>query len=356
MTINKSEYRVLGCMSGTSLDGLDLVLCNFTRIEENWEFSIVKAHTYNYSEKWFGKLSGASLLSAEALISLDREYGIYTAEIINSFLETVDLKPEFIVSHGHTIFHNPKEGYSFQLGNGNDISTITALPVIYDLRNKDISLGGQGAPLVPIGDKLLFRKFDACLNLGGFSNISYEKNENRLAFDICPVNIILNEIANKQGQAYDLDGSIGRTGGVIDELLADLNALEYYTQSGPKSLGKEWLDKNFKPLLSKYNFANNDILRTIYEHISEQISSFINNEDINEVLVTGGGCFNEFLINLLSKQCQTKLVIPHKDIINFKEAIIFAFLGVLRIRGEINSLASVTGARENSSGGIFTGF
>lgn len=356
MTINKNEYRVLGCMSGTSLDGLDLALCNFVLKNGDWEFSIIGAHTFNYSEEWFKKLSEAHLLSAEALISLDREYGRYIAEIINYFLETADLKPEFIVSHGHTVFHNPKEGYSFQLGNGNDISTITNLPVIYDLRNKDISLGGQGAPLVPIGDKLLFKKFDACLNLGGFSNISYIKNEERLAFDICPVNIILNKIANKQGHAYDIDGSIGRTGKLIPELFAELNALEYYHKTGPKSLGKEWLEKNFIPILSKYNFPDTDILRTIYEHISEQLSSFINNEDFIEVLVTGGGSYNEFLIDLLSKKSLGKLIFPDKDIINFKEAVIFAFIGVLRIRDEINSLASVTGARKSSSGGILAGF
>ncbi|MCK4920899.1 MAG: anhydro-N-acetylmuramic acid kinase, partial [Bacteroidales bacterium] len=288
MTINKNEYRVLGCMSGTSLDGLDLALCNFSLFEGNWKFSILKAQTLKYSEEWSRKLSEATLISADALISLDREYGIHTAEIINTFLESADLKPEFIVSHGHTVFHNPKKGYSFQLGNGNDISTITTLPVIYDLRNKDISLGGQGAPLVPIGDKLLFKDFDACLNLGGFSNISYEKNEERLAFDLCPVNIILNEIANNQGRAYDPEGSIGRSGEIVPELLNDLNSLQYYTQSGPKSLGKEWLEKEFKACVSNYSIADTDILRTIYEHITYQISSFINNENIKEVLVTGG--------------------------------------------------------------------
>lgn len=343
-------------MSGTSLDGLDLALCQFERDNASWDFKIIKAETKKYDDTWYKKLSDAPSIPSEELISLDHNYGVYIGEAINTFLDTCEFSPEFIVSHGHTVFHRPDLGYTLQLGNGDNISSVTNIPVIADLRNKDISLGGQGAPLVPIGDKLLFNNYDACLNLGGFANISFEKLGERLAFDICPVNIVLNELANKEGLAYDSEGLLGRSGVLIPELLEELNKLDYYHIIGPKSLGKEWVDEKVTPLLSKYSRSNADLLHSFYVHISEQISKIIDTEHLNEVLVTGGGGFNTFLMELLSKQSHCKLVIPDKNLINFKEAVIFAFLGILKIRGENNSLASVTGAQKDSSGGVLFGF
>ena len=352
----KNEYLVLGCMSGTSLDGLDLALCRFILKNEGWTFSIESAKTIKYSEKWLNLLTEAPNLSSEKLIALDRKYGIFIGETINSFLVSLEFEPEFIVSHGHTVFHNPKKSYNFQLGNGNDIYSITSIPVIYDLRSLDISMGGEGAPLVPIGDKLLFSNYDACLNLGGFSNISYEKSDKTIAFDIGPANIILNEIALKLGHPFDPDGALGKLGAIHHELLSDLNAIDFYSMIGPKTLGQEWIEDSFKPILYNHSLNEKDLLRTLYEHISFQIARIINAENFKETLISGGGSHNKFLISLLQKQCHSELVIPDDILIDFKEALIFAFLGVLRLRGENNCLSSVTGAHKDCSGGVNIGF
>ncbi len=343
-------------MSGTSLDGLDLALCQFKLKNGKWVFSIEEASTVEYSAMWISNLAEASTLPSDKLISLDRKYGIFIGETINTFLTSVNKKPDFIVSHGHTIFHQPNEAYNFQLGNGNDIFSITSIPIISDLRSLDVSMGGQGAPLVPLGDKLLFSEFDACINLGGFSNISYDKLGHRIAFDIVPVNIILNEISKLLGHPFDRDGELAKSGIIIPELLNELNLLEYYSQPGPKSLGKEWLYTNFIPILAKFNDSKKDILKTLYEHIVFQILRIINLEKFNKILITGGGCHNKFLISLLQKHCHAILVIPEEEIIDFKEALIFAFLGILRIRGENNCLSSVTGASRDCSGGTTIGF
>jgi len=215
----------------------------------------------------------------------------------------------------------------------------------------DIALGGQGAPLVPIGDRLLFSEYDFCLNLGGFANISFESENKRIAYDICPVNIILNELASKTGVAFDKDGEIGKSGTIHSELLNTLNNISYYHQKHPKSLGKEWLTSNFSPFLEDFNIPLNDKIRTLYEHISHQITNSITIGNA-KILITGGGAHNVFLIDLLKQKTKANIVIPTNEIIDFKEALVFAFLGLRRLRGEINCLASVTGAVKDCSGGI----
>ena len=337
-------------MSGTSLDGMDLVAAEFWQSKNIWNFKILSTTTVSYTEQWLQKLKQSPALYGKELIQLHNEYGSFIATKINSFINSIHFKPDLICSHGHTLFHQPEKGFTFQLGNGANIFALTKITTISDFRTQDVALGGQGAPLVPIGDKLLFSKYKYCLNLGGFSNISYEYKNKRIAFDICPVNIILNYFAEKQGYSLDKDGELGKPGKVNQSLLNGLNNIEYYGKVAPKSLGREWLENDFISVLNKFKMDNKDKLRTIYEHIAIQISRVIKNN--SNVLVTGGGAFNKFLIELISKHSNAEIVLPSNEIINYKEALIFAFLGVLKFKNEINCLASVTGAKFNHSSGV----
>jgi len=359
-------------MSGTSLDGLDLVAAEFWQNKEKWNFNIQFAGTINYSSEWLEKLRNSPALSGEKLIELHAEYGRFLGTETNRFIEKTGFIPDLIASHGHTVFHQPEKHFTFQIGNGADIAATTQISTVADFRAGDVALGGQGAPLVPVGDRLLFGEYDFCLNLGGFANISFEENGKRVAFDICPVNFILNYFAEKQGFAYDKDGELGRNGKVNTELLEKLNQLDFYLKELPKSLGREWVEQFFMPVLNEAEIAEKDKLRTVYEHIAEQIAGIVSGGDggkgeggekgkgggegrgEGKMLVTGGGAFNIFLIELISSQIPIETVIPSKEIVDFKEALIFAFLGVLKVRGEINCLASVTGAtRDHSSGVVF---
>ncbi|HPD65925.1 MAG TPA: anhydro-N-acetylmuramic acid kinase [Bacteroidia bacterium] len=344
MNQGENEYIVIGLMSGTSLDGLDLALCRF-KFDKYWSFRILRAKTIPYSESWKENLRHAHQLIGQELLRLDRQYGIYLGEQAKSFLSGE--KVDFIASSGHTVFHQPEKGFTFQLGHGSSLSAASGCMVINDFRTMDVALGGQGAPLVPIGDELLFQEFDFCLNLGGFANISFRDMNKRVAFDICPVNFILNQI----NPPYDEDGRNGKKGKVDCFLLEKLNDLQYYQQTFPKSLGREWIEKEFLPLLNGVNIHRYDLLRTLYEHIAWQISSVISSGDNKKVLVSGGGAYNKFLMELISQKTKAEIVIPSPEIIEFKEALIFAFLGVLRVRNEINCLSSVTGAMRDSCGG-----
>lgn len=343
--MKKEKYTVLGIMSGSSLDGLDMALCEFYLIDNLWHYKIIQTETQLYSEEWVENLSGAHLLDAGNFISLDRSYGYYIGQAAKDFLN--GRKIDFISSHGHTIFHQPEKGYTFQLGHGANIAAISGQLVINDFRSLDVALGGQGAPLVPVGDELLFGQFDYCLNLGGFANISYRSDNHRIAYDICPVNFILNYLH----PPFDKDGEAGRKGNVDPVLLEKLNHLPFYHKSFPKSLGREWVNESFLPVIQEFKIRNADLLRTIYEHISYQISTQIKPDENLKILVSGGGTYNNFLMQLIREKVKAQVIIPEKNIIEFKEAIIFAFLGVLRYRSEINCLSSVTGAIKNNCGG-----
>jgi len=349
--IKKGEYRILGIMSGTSLDGLDLALCVFRYRQRKWSFRIEKAHTVPYAGDMKKALREAHSLQAGKLIQFDHEYGQWIGKQCNDFLRNVTPLPDLIASHGHTVFHQPEKGYTFQAGNGHNIAVETGIPVVYDFRSTDIALGGSGAPLVPAGDELLFSEYDYCLNLGGFSNVSYKANRQRIAFDICPVNITLNYEAEKLGYAFDRDGKLGQKGVIIEELLHRLNSLPFYNIPPPRSLMREWFEKDFLPCLA--NYSNNvDILRTLYEHIADRIASALNSFRKGKMLVTGGGARNSFLISLIKRNCKHELVLPDPVIIDFKEAMVFGFLGLLRYLGKINCYRSVTGAVRDSSAGI----
>jgi len=337
------KYHVLGIMSGTSLDGIDLAVCSFIK-NGNWKFEIKKAVTIKYPVHWRNKLSKLHKKNKKIISDVNIEYGQFLGETINSFLnEEVD----FIASHGHTIFHQPENNYTLQIGDGKKIANITQIKTINNFRNLDIKLKGQGAPLVPVGDLHLFPDYKYCVNLGGFANISIKEKEQITAFDICPVNIVMNKICKNLNIEFDTEGNIAKKGNIITDLLVKLNNLSYYNKNHPKSLSREWVDKFIYPLLIK-DYKSEDILHTFCEHIGIQIGSVLND---NSALFTGGGVFNTYLMSRISQYSKSKIIIPKEKIINFKEALIFAFLGVLKMRNEVNCLESVTGAEKDSCGG-----
>jgi len=346
-------YSVLGLMSGTSLDGLDIAQCTFEFREGKWNYEIERAMTYPYSQAWKDKLTDAEKLSGLDLMLLHNEYASLTANYVNLFLEGQKPAIDFIASHGQTIFHQPHKGFTLQIGNGACIAAQTGITTICDFRTMDVALGGQGAPLVPIGDKFLFEEYSYCLNLGGFANISYnDKKGNRLAYDICPVNIVINHLVKERSLSFDAEGSIARQGIVNSALLSDLNNLSFYQQKGPKSLGKEWVLEEMLPVINRYNLPLEDKLRTFYEHVAIQVNNIFVEKTDGEILITGGGAHNNFLIKLFRDLFTVEIEIPSKEVIDYKEALIFAFLGVLRFRNEVNCLASVTGAKHDSIGGV----
>ncbi|MBN2347215.1 MAG: anhydro-N-acetylmuramic acid kinase [Bacteroidales bacterium] len=350
--ITKSEFRVMGIMSGTSLDGIDLAICTFRHQNKKWNFTIEKAITLEYSDNWKNKLSGASNLNSLELLKLHNEYGEYIGQSVKTFIAETGLIPELIASHGHTIFHQPSKGITFQLGHGAAIAATCGRTTISDFRSFDVALGGQGAPLVPVGDKLLFQNYQFCLNLGGFANISFDKNNNRVAFDICPVNIVLNHLVKPLKLSFDTEGKLARNGSVNGNLLEKLNTLTYYSKTGPKSLGREWLVKDFLPVLDQFEIPVKDKLRTVTEHIADQINKSTSHENMGNILITGGGVFNTFLVETIRIKNKHNLIQPDKLLINYKEALIFAFIGLLRYLGQPNVYASVTGAGKDSVSGI----
>jgi anhydro-N-acetylmuramic acid kinase len=346
------KYTVVGMMSGTSMDGMDLVLCRFGREKDEWHFHVEKAVTYNYSPEWTTNLNQAFRLPADEFLELHNTYGRLIGDYVTRFLKDNKLSADLVASHGHTIFHQPEKGFTFQLGEGASIVSRCNVTTVSDFRTMDVALGGQGAPLVPVGDELLFSRYGYCLNLGGFANVSNRRDGKRIAFDICPVNIVLNELARRTGKEFDPDGEIGRSGIPNPQLVNEMNSLDFYKQSGPKSLGREWVEKSYMPLLDKYNLPLENIMSSVYEHISVQIGSYLDLSGPGEVLVTGGGAFNTFLIEKIQSHSQSELFIPDEQLVKFKEALIFAFLGLLRFRNETNCLATVTGAVRDSSSGV----
>lgn len=342
----------IGVMSGTSLDGIDLAWCQFEESADGiWKYQVLKADTFSYTDTMRSRLANATELSALDYCKLNVDLGEVIAARINEFIGT-EKKPDFIASHGHTIFHQPNDGLTTQIGSGAVIAARTGITTVCDFRTLDVAHHGQGAPLVPIGDELLFGQYDACLNLGGFSNISFRQNGKRVAFDISPCNMALNNLANRIGLAFDRDGDTARTGILISTMLEELNHIAYYSLPYPKSLGKEWFDNYFLPILDKYSAISpiEDCLHTVSTHIAQQIARAIPSH-IQEILISGGGALNRFLIEQLSNIFEKKVTIPDKLTINYKEAIIFAFLGILRLESQNNCLKSVTGADVNCCGG-----
>lgn len=342
--------RALGLMSGTSLDGLDICFVQFEK-QDQWSFQILKAETIPYPKNWVDKLQKSIDLSAEELLELNAEYGFYLGKSVLNFINIHQLQDiDLIASHGHTVFHQPQKKITLQIGDGRAIKLETGLPVIYDFRTQDVLMSGNGAPLVPIGDELLFSQYNACLNLGGFSNISFKYNNRRIAFDVVPVNIVLNKLAQEFGKDYDENGDLARTGTIDQNLLDRLSSLHFYRQEHPKSLGVEWCNDHI--FTSFKNVASIDLLATFTEHIAQQISNVINDNAIENILFTGGGTYNTYLIEKIRSKTKAEIIIPEKKIIDYKEALIFAFMGVLKLNNEVNVLSSATGSYRDHSSGI----
>lgn len=346
------NYNVLGVMSGTSLDGVDIAHIELIFNKENWIYKIHETSTVAYSSDWLNRLKNAVDYNDDQLNILNKEYTELLGSIIKEFIHCHSTSGlDAVCSHGHTILHQPHRGITLQIGNLPEIAQITQQTIVCDFRVQDVELGGQGAPLVPIGDRLLFSSYDYCLNLGGFSNISFEENGKRIAYDICPVNTVLNYYATRLGKEYDAGGELARSGKIIPELLSALNELEFYAASYPKSLGFEFVKGTVLPLIEKFEISDNDKLRTFTEHIAIQIARVTGS---GKLLVTGGGAYNTFLMERLNELSMSIITITDDKTIQYKEALIFALLGVLKLRGDINVLASVTGASgDHSSGKIY---
>jgi len=354
--MEQQNYRILGLMSGTSLDGLDISDVKYFRKEGVWNFELMNAQTIAYPVELLTQLENATQLNAVNLQILDYQLGVFFAEKVNQFCSLFNIEPSIIdaiASHGHTIYHQPERRITVQIGCGTALAYRTGINVINDFRKKDVIAGGQGAPLVPIGDLLLFGlQADSFLNIGGFANLSFRKNGHVRAFDICPANILINLLTRKIGHSYDAFGEIASSYPFAKSLLKELNAISTYQEIQPKSLGTEWLEKNIVPLVSNYDCAIENKIATVTEHAAFQIAKRLNQNKLSNVFVTGGGAKNTHLIKRISASFTGEIIIPEEKIIDFKEAIIFGFLGVLYLEKTPNCLSSVTGAKKDVIGGV----
>ena len=357
------EYKIIGLMSGTSLDGLDIAFVLFRKkdrtLQESdnvWHYEILHADNIPYSAEWREKLRGAYYMTAEGIVALDAEYGRYLGACVKEFTECHRLDDvDFVASHGHTVFHRPDAGYNLQIGHGAHLHAVSGAKVICDFRTLDIAFGGQGAPLVPIGDKLLFGEYDYCLNIGGFANVSFDDaHGNRIAYDLCPANFCLNRLMRTRGLEYDRDGDTARAGVVNHVLLETLNALEYYHRCPPKTLSQEWVDACVTPLLEQCDDTFENVIATLTEHAAYQIARTF--AAGSSVFVTGGGAYNVYLLERALHYGTFRWIKPDNAVVTFKEALIFAFLGLLRAEGLPNCLQSVTGARKDVVSGMMYGF
>ncbi|TDH25553.1 anhydro-N-acetylmuramic acid kinase [Segetibacter sp. 3557_3] len=354
-------YRVIGIMSGSSLDGLDIAFIEFNESGGKWAYEILHAACLPYSDEWVQKLASATSLSAYEYLLLHAAYGKYIGERVNEFIGQYALehRVQLISSHGHTTFHAPELGMTAQLGDGAAIAAATQINVVSDLRALDVAFGGQGAPIVPIGEKLLLPEYDFYLNLGGIANIAYMTEAGYVAYDICPANRVLNMIIEKEGQKFDEGGRLAASGNIDHGLLSRLKAFAYYDKPYPKSLANDFGTTEIFPLIESTKRAPADALRTYVEHIAMQVVSSIQ-KDTNlpagpgKLLVTGGGGFNHFLIQRLSQLLSAiniEVVLPDEMLINYKEALVMGLIGVLRWREEYNVISTVTGAKRASIGG-----
>lgn len=343
------RHNIIGLMSGSSLDGIDLVDVDFWN-DGKWHFEIVARDNHDYDETWKKSLSDAFYFDKNQLKYIDYQYGKFLGQVTRQFIEKYNLQPKIVASHGHTIFHRPQEHYTLQIGDGQALADACGVMVINDFRTEDVLKGGQGAPLVPIGDKLLFADYPICLNIGGIANVSFDVDGQRIAYDICIANQALNYLANRLSMPYDKNGMVARSGHIDNQLLTILSSHPFYTENYPKSLGREFFEENVKPLLERRDDIA-DMMATFVEHIAIQISKSIEYQPIGKLLVTGGGAKNKYLVERIQANTKHDVLVPSDDIIDYKEALVFAFLGLLRNNNEINVLRSVTGAESDSCSG-----
>ncbi|HLO69647.1 MAG TPA: anhydro-N-acetylmuramic acid kinase [Flavipsychrobacter sp.] len=358
-------YKVIGLMSGSSLDGLDIAFVQLEEVRGQWTYQVLAADCVPYTEEWTHNLKHAQQMAVPDFLRLNTAYGRCMGEAVNKFIteKNIDLQVQFIASHGHTVLHEPANYTTSQIGDGAAIAAVTGLPVISDLRALDVALGGQGAPIVPIGDKLLFGQYDYHLNIGGIANITVQQDGKPLAFDVCPANQVLNTLAQKAGKPFDENGSMAASGTLLTDVLIHLNKDEYYTRQAPKSLSNEVAINMAFPALLESQHNTNDLLHTMVLHITEQVANAVNKYPTGKeqafMLVTGGGAFNSFLIEKMQHalaQYNVGVIVPDADTVMYKEAVVMALIGALRWREETNVLSSVTGAtRDSISGALWMG-
>ena len=348
------SYMGIGLMSGTSLDGIDLAACTFEEGPDGWRFHLDVAETVPYDEKWYARLRCLDEQDAVAYAKTHVYFGHHLGRVVADFIARHGLQPEFVASHGQTIFHQPGKNFTAQIGDGETMASYLPCPLVTNFRNKDVAMGGQGAPLVPFGERLLFPGHRLFLNLGGIANLSFGD----LAFDVCPCNMALNWLALQadEPQPYDADGRIARAGKSNPELMAALEALDYYTQRPPKSLGMEWYSHHMLPLLSNAEISVPDRMATMVIHIARQVAAAAKQVGAQgqPILITGGGAHNTTLmavLDIILGRVEIHPVAISKEVIDYKEALIFAFLGLQTLLGRPNALASVTGAKMDVCGG-----
>ena len=353
----ENTLQILGMMSGTSLDGLDMALCEFRGSARDWSYHILKTRFIGYDDPMRETLNNAIRAGNEELLRLHQAYGRWLGSRAHEFLKLEGARPHAIASHGHTVHHRPELGFTFQLGHPQQIALATGIKTVGDFRSLDVALGGQGAPLVPAGDQLLFGTYDFCLNLGGICNVSFEKDGKRMAFDIGIANMLLNHLCKPLGLPYDREGSLARKGRLNPDLLKALDSLPYYAKPYPKSTGYEWFRDAILPLLDQFPDRAENQLHTAVQHIAGQISRQLHELSATKggsVLASGGGALNTYLMEVLQERLGADFTVarPAKELISFKEALIFAFLGALRLEGRTNVLSSVTGAKRDSCSGV----
>lgn len=351
------SYCAIGLMSGSSLDGLDIAACKFIEIDNQWSFEILHAECLPFEKKWIDILKTLPTENALSFHRTHTYFGHYLGKACKDFIDKYKINADLICSHGHTIFHNPTARFTTQIGDGAAIASQTGIQTVSDLRTVDVALGGQGAPIVPIGDLHLFPQYKYCLNLGGIANISMKQKDKMIAYDICGANQILNKLAQLKGFEYDAEGQMARNGKLNNALLTELNGLGFYKIEAPKSLSNQWVQNAIPTIVNKYRISNADKLNTYTEHIAIQIANCLKqsgSQITDKLLITGGGAFNKYLIERINLNCNTICVIPNENIVKFKEALVMALFGILRLREQVNILSSVTGAvRDCVSGAIY---
>lgn len=358
------NYKVIGLMSGSSLDGLDIAYCEFKGEGDSWRYDILATSYVPYPTKWKLRLGNLTLQNAITYIKTHTYFGHYLGELVRDFIheQRIQAEADFIASHGQTIFHQPENQMTSQIGDGAAIAYVTGLPVVCDFRSADVAHGGQGAPIVPIGDRILFSEYSHCLNLGGIANISFTTPDGRIiGYDICSVNSLLNGLAEEMELPYDEDGRISASGTVSQTLLDEMNSSWYFEKDYPKSLNGGWLMKMIMPTVKRTALPTRDKLTTACEHIAMQIArevdriyrrEVVNRANGHKMLVTGGGAFNHYLIERIRHHCPISIEVPDVELVKFKEAIVMGLLGVLRVENRVNCLAQVTGASRDTIGGI----
>ncbi len=361
---------VMGLMSGTSCDGIDVVMVRLKGTGPGTAMKLIAYESFPYEASFRTRLLSEHLHAKDVCL-LNFEVGERLAEaaltVIKKTKEEEGIKPDFIASHGHTIAHYPppknKPSGTLQIGEAALIVERTGLPVVSDFRPRDMAAGGQGAPLVPYADWLLFRRQEhtvVCLNLGGIANFTVvtPDYETVQAFDTGPANMAIDgavRLLTKGEKEMDLDGDAASRGVVIDEFLTYLLDHPYFEKKPPKSTGREEFGAEIylrDALLNRREHAYEDLIATVTHAVAKSIADAFENfirphHTVQHVIVGGGGAMNKTLMGLLRYRLNDMTVfssdqygIPH----GAREAIAFAILGNETICGTPSNVPQATGA------------